>query len=84
MRISTYGPEAADLLRQRLAVLGRSGRDAAALGNGVWQDMQRACCECSEKDRCGRDLEIQPDDTAWRRYCPNADALQTIARGRPA
>ncbi len=73
-----HGPDAAAHLYERMAVLGLSKEDIDAAAQGVMRDLQRTCACCNHKGVCERDLELRPDDPAWKSYCPNAVTLQTL------
>ncbi len=81
-RMVNHAPDAAKLVLERMAAL---QLDPSAIAKNVpatARDMQRLCCDCDRKKRCRQDLSHNPDDPAWRRYCPNAgtlDALQSEA-----
>ena len=74
------GPDAANLLYERMQALGLSkvGVDEAA--EGVMRDLQRTCSCCNEKGICEKDLVERPDDPVWKSYCPNAVTLEALAQ----
>ena len=78
-------PDAADLLGRRMKAL---GLDDAQVGQGepeVLRDLQRVCGQCAAEGRCEHDLSRDPQDRAWRSYCPNVatlDALRSEDRDR--
>ena len=78
------GPQAADLLHQRLDALGLSRADVQRIAFSLMRDLERTCACCSDKAECKKDLAAKPDDPAWKQYCPNAVSLEAImkAKGR--
>jgi hypothetical protein len=77
--IVARGPDAAHLVYERMQTLGISKADVDHAAHGVLRDLQRTCALCNDKAVCERDLARRPDDPAWKRYCPNAVTLQTLA-----
>ena len=77
-KVAGHGPDAADLLLQRMAVLDLDDKEVAATVLSTFQDLQRLCTLCSSHGRCARDLARRPDDGAWEDYCPNAAMLKTL------
>ena len=82
--IAARGPGAADLLYERMKVLGITRADAEHVARGLMRDLERTCSCCNEKGICEKDLGKHPDDPAWKDYCPNAITLESIrsAKGR--
>ncbi|MCC6889021.1 MAG: hypothetical protein IT536_10860 [Hyphomicrobiales bacterium] len=80
MRAIESAPGGCDLLYQRMEVLGLTHRDILARGESAWQDMQRTCCACGDKEQCGRDMETRPDEDVWRGYCANGEVLRHLAQ----
>ena len=82
--LSTKGPHAADLMYQRMRALGLSTADVERIAHGLMRDLQKTCSCCNDKAECKKDLAERPDDSAWKAYCPNAIALESIksAKGR--
>ncbi len=79
VNLAGRGPDAADLLPRRLEQLHLDPGALAQTQPEVVRDMQRLCSMCRSHGRCARDLAHNPEDAAWRDYCPNAltlDALQ--------
>ena len=68
----------ADLLRERLAVLGIDPEVVARREPAVMREMQRVCTLCDAKGRCTNDLMRDPKHPGWRDYCPNARELTTL------
>jgi hypothetical protein len=68
----------ADLLRDRLAALHLDPEQIARRSPVVMREMQRLCTTCESKGRCANDLLHDPNDPAWRDYCPNAEMLSGL------
>jgi hypothetical protein len=83
-----HGADAAQLLYERMRVLGMSRADIEHSANGVMRDLERTCALCHDKGVCENDLNRQPDDPSWKAYCPNAvtldDVLTWLNAHRPA
>jgi hypothetical protein len=73
------GPDAANLLYQRMQALGISKVDLNKAAEGVMRDLQRTCACCNEKGVCEKDLAERPDDPIWKNYCPNAVTLESLS-----
>jgi hypothetical protein len=78
--LAARGPDAANLLYERMHALGISRADVDSAANGLMRDLQRTCACCNEKGICEKDLEECPSDPVWKRYCPNAVTLESLAR----
>ena len=50
------GPDAANLLYERMQALGISKADVDSAAYGVMRDLQRTCACCNEKGVCEKDL----------------------------
>jgi hypothetical protein len=74
------GPDAANLLYERMRALGISRADVDSAANAVMRDLQRTCACCNEKGTCEKDLSKRPDDPGWKDYCPNAVTLESLAQ----
>ena len=74
------GPDAADLLYERMKALGISKADVDHAAHGMLRDLQRTCASCSEKGICEKDLAKHPDDPVWKSYCPNAVTLESLTK----
>jgi hypothetical protein len=79
-RLVERGPDAANLLYERMRALGMSKADVDHTAGGIMRDLQRTCACCNEKGICERDLAERPDDPAWKDYCPNAVTLDALAK----
>lgn len=77
-KIAKHGPNAADLLVRRMAVLNLDSNEVAAAVPGTFQDLQRLCTLCESHRQCARDLAHKPTDKAWEDYCPNVALLKLL------
>ena len=75
------GPDASALLHRRLSVLGITRADIERVAPGLMRDLERTCSCCGEKHACRSDLDARPGDPAWRDYCPNATAIESVGKG---
>jgi hypothetical protein len=66
---------AADLLARRMEAL---GLDAARVDFAVMRDLQRCCSKCKDKGRCVHELEDDPREPLWPKYCPNEQTLAAL------
>jgi hypothetical protein len=85
--LTRRGPDAADLLPQRMAVLGLDAAEVSRSDPMLMRDLQRLCALCDSKGRCMRDLANDPNDPIWEQYCPNEATLsgaQAWIGSRPA
>ena len=73
--LAARGHDAADLLHERMRVLGLSRADVDRVVHGLMRDMERTCICCDQKRVCRKDLAARPENGAWGGYCPNAVAL---------
>ncbi|MCC6947977.1 MAG: hypothetical protein IT539_09460 [Bradyrhizobiaceae bacterium] len=71
-------PDSAALLDRRLAYLNLT--HVAQANPDVFRDMQRVCTQCGVKGRCEHDMDRDPADPVWQRYCPNVDTLRGLSR----
>jgi hypothetical protein len=78
--LAARGPHAADLLYQRMAVLGIARADVDRVAFGLVRDLEKSCACCGDKDRCIKDLESRPHDRVWADYCSNAVTLDAVTR----
>jgi hypothetical protein len=76
--LAARGPDAADLLHDRMRVLGLTRADVDRVVHGLIRDMERTCTRCDQKRVCEKDLAARPEDAAWGGYCPNAVALTGV------
>ena len=76
--VVSRGPEAANLLLQRMAILDLDRNEVSQTEPRVFQDLQRVCTFCESRRRCVRDLTRDPSDPVWEDYCPNAATLKAL------
>jgi hypothetical protein len=74
------GPEAANLIYERMRALGISKADVDKAAQGVMWDLERTCGCCNKEAMCAKDLAERPDDPAWQSYCPNAFTLDALLK----
>jgi hypothetical protein len=74
------GPDAANLLYERMHALGISKADVDHAAQGVMRDLQKTCACCNEKSVCEWDVHERPDDPGWKSYCPNAVTLESLVK----
>ncbi|MGA7326487.1 MAG: hypothetical protein WBX25_18860 [Rhodomicrobium sp.] len=74
------GPDAANLLYQRMKAIGVSKDAVEKAAYGVMRDLERTCACCNDKGICERDLRKHPEDPAWKSYCPNALTLDDLKK----
>jgi len=79
-RLAAQGPQSADLLYRRMAVLGLSKVDVERVSVALMQDLQKACTCCDSRRDCVADLAANPDADDWKAYCPNAASLESLQR----
>jgi hypothetical protein len=77
-KVAAHGPEAADLLVRRMAVLNLDKDEIAATAPSTLQDLQRLCTMCQSHRQCARDLARDPAGAAWEDYCPNVAMLKLL------
>jgi len=86
-QLANYGPEEADLLRQRMTMLGINPEELARSEPATLRDLQRLCTMCTSRGRCARDIakhsagpswQAWRNYQAWRDYCPNAATLNML------
>ena len=77
-QMAELGPDAAQQLLERMAVLHLDAEALAKRDPSTMRDLQRLCSACVSKKRCQRDLMLTPDDPHWRQYCPNAGTLDAV------
>jgi len=82
-RMSRLGPDAADLLLQRMNALHLDPEAIWKSDPATMRDMQRLCSACASKRRCQRDLHGD-HNSAWVLYCPNAGTLDALQHGSQA
>jgi len=78
-KLARHGPESADLLLRRMAVLDLDQNEVARAERATFQDLQRVCTMCECHRRCARDLMRDSANPAWKDYCPNAQTLTALS-----
>jgi len=76
--LASHGPHAADLLLERMAALDLDRQEVAQVEPQVLRDLQRVCSMCECHGRCARELRRDPNDPAWKNYCPNVETLTEL------
>jgi hypothetical protein len=76
------GPDAANLLYERMNALGLSKAEVDNSAQNVLRDLQKTCACCNEKGVCEKDLLQHPKDPVWKSYCPNAVTLDSLVKLR--
>jgi uncharacterized protein YjiS (DUF1127 family) len=78
--LAERGPDAANLLYERMAILGITPDDAENAARGLLRDLEKTCACCNEKGVCEKDIARRPGDPRWHGYCPNALELEDLKR----
>lgn len=75
------GPEVRELLDRMLR---RVNVSPTSIVPAVWPELERRCALCATRRRCRDWLDRGSDDTAYRTFCPNAPAFDSLraVRGR--
>jgi hypothetical protein len=76
--LADRGPDAANLLLDRMAALDLDSKEVAAAELATFRDLQRVCTMCGSHGRCARELARDPGDAAWEEYCPNSATLKSL------
>ncbi len=76
--VAKRGPEAANLLLERMAALDLEPAEVGQVGPQTFRDLQRVCSLCESKRRCARDLAQDAAGPQWQDYCPNAQTLMAL------
>jgi hypothetical protein len=76
--LATHGPQSADLLLKRMKELDLDPNEVAQVEPQVFRDLQRVCTLCGAHKRCAAALEQDPDNPAWKGYCPNVQTLTSL------
>ena len=77
-KIAAHGTDSADLLLHRMAELNLDNKEVAATAPDTFQDLQRLCTLCESHRQWARDLGRDPDNKAWKDYCPNVAMLKLL------
>jgi len=72
------GPEAADLLLERMAALDLDPKEVSQVEPQTFRELQRSCALCESKRQCAQDLTGRPANSEWQDYCPNATTLRAL------
>jgi uncharacterized protein YjiS (DUF1127 family) len=78
--LAARGPDAANLLYERMRALGISREDVERTAQGLMRDLERTCACCTDKGTCKQDLASRPDDPKWQHYCPNSITLESLTQ----
>jgi hypothetical protein len=81
--LATKRGDAAELLYDRMGILGLDAETLAHNEPGVLRDLQHHCSMCERRKRCVLDLRDRPRDAAWQEYCPNALTLCGLVAEQP-
>ena len=76
--LASRGPDASDLLLQRMTALHLDPKEFAHTNGRLLQDLQRICTLCDSHRRCAKDLARDSCDAVWEQYCPNAGTLGAL------
>lgn len=79
--LATKDKNSADLLVRRMATLGLT---PARVDPMIMRDLERCCSKCSDKGLCVHELEDQPREPLWPKYCPNEQTLAALTEGKGA
>jgi hypothetical protein len=72
------GSASADLLLERMAALDLDKNEVKKLEPEAFRDLQRVCAMCESQGRCKHDLTRDPNNPAWKSYCPNVETLKEL------
>lgn len=72
------GPNAANLLFQRMAYLDLDRNEVAKIEPAAFEELKKSCALCDSRRRCAGDLARNPDNSVWEEYCPNAATLKAL------
>ena len=78
--LARQGPDASNLLHQRLAALKIDEKVLSRTQPEVMRDLERVCSLCDTKRQCKHDMASNPADPGWQEYCPNAQTLAALKR----
>jgi hypothetical protein len=76
--LSKLGPESAELLIRRMAVLDLDRKEVAHVQPETFRDLQRICTMCESHRQCARDLARDSGNPKWETYCPNVATLKAL------
>jgi hypothetical protein len=78
--LAERGPDASNLLYERMRLLGITLDDVERISYGLMRDFEKTCACCKEKGICEKDIARRPDHSHWKDYCPNAVELEDVKR----
>jgi hypothetical protein len=67
-----------ELLARRLQALDLDPAELTRKEPAAARDLAVHCSLCTGKTRCRHDLDRNPDDPAWRKYCVNTVTLDAL------
>lgn len=67
-----------ELLARRLQALDLNAAEVARAQPAAARDLAARCSLCADHTRCRHDLDRNPDDQAWRKYCVNTVTLTAL------
>jgi len=73
-----------ELLRCRMVIVGLFSGAMERDDSATFDLLRRNCLACDDRARCESDLRDDPANPVWRRYCPNAAKLNTLAASERA
>jgi hypothetical protein len=73
-----------ELLRCRMVIVGLFSGAVERDDSATFDLLRRNCLACDDRARCEADLKDDPANPVWRRYCPNAAKLNTLAAAEQA
>jgi hypothetical protein len=76
--LASLGPNGPDLLERRMVALDLDPIEVSATEPETFRDLQRVCSFCESHRRCLRHLARDPENRAWKDYCPNALTLMAL------
>ena len=77
-RLAAQGPEAADLLLQRMAALKLDCKKIVQSNPETFRDLQRVCGQCESRRQCSLDLTLNLSTPHWESFCPNVATLKLL------
>lgn len=77
-RISHLGAGSADPMVRRMASLGLSEDEVSRTEPAVFHDLQRVCSFCDSKKKCQHEIKRDPNNGAWKSYCPNMPTFEGL------
>lgn len=79
----SLGQEREDLLNERLAQAGVDAEYIHDVDPELFHALRSACKQCSDPDKCMRDLAAGNWEAGQANYCPNADKIDQLIVGKP-